>query len=43
VIESGLAEGQTVIVEGIQKVRPGMKVLPRPYMAPTTPQPLEEF
>jgi membrane fusion protein (multidrug efflux system) len=27
-IESGLAPGDRVIVEGLQKVRPGMKVTP---------------
>jgi membrane fusion protein (multidrug efflux system) len=31
VIESGLSGGESVIVEGIQKVRPGMKVAPQPY------------
>jgi membrane fusion protein (multidrug efflux system) len=41
VIEAGLSEGQTVIVEGIQKVRPGMKVLPSPYIPPVAPQLLE--
>ena len=30
VVESGLDAGETVIVEGIQKVRPGMKVEPVP-------------
>ena len=29
VIESGLGAGETVIVEGLQKVRPGMKVAPQ--------------
>ena len=31
VIESGLKGGETVIVEGVQKVRPGMLVDPQPY------------
>lgn len=30
VVESGLAGGETIIVEGIQKVRPGMPVLTEP-------------
>jgi membrane fusion protein (multidrug efflux system) len=29
VVESGLEEGETVIVEGIQKVRKGMTVIPQ--------------
>lgn len=33
VIESGLKRGQTVIVEGVQKVRPGMTVAPQPFKA----------
>lgn len=40
VIEHGLEPGQTVVVEGAQKVQPGMKVIPRPYVpgrAPTPP------
>ena len=31
VIESGLSGGETIIVEGIQKVRTGMTVVPEPY------------
>ena len=31
IIESGLKAGETVIVEGTQKVRPGMTVNPQPY------------
>jgi len=34
VIESGLNGGESVIVEGIQKVRPDMRVAPRPYDRP---------
>jgi membrane fusion protein (multidrug efflux system) len=30
VIESGLEGGETIVVEGIQKVRPGMTVMPQP-------------
>ncbi len=33
VVESGLKEGQSVIVEGIQKVRAGMTVAPQPFKA----------
>jgi len=32
VIERGLKPGQFVIVEGSQKVRPGIKVTARPYV-----------
>ena len=35
-IEGGLQPGETVVVEGIMKVRPGMTVVPKPYApAPT--------
>ena len=40
VVESGLTSGTIVIVEGIQKVRPGMKVEPEPLQAPAA-APLE--
>jgi membrane fusion protein (multidrug efflux system) len=33
VIESGLSGGESVIVEGVQKVRPGMQVDPQPYVS----------
>ena len=33
VIENGIAGGETVIVEGLQKVRPGMTVTTRPFRA----------
>jgi len=33
IIESGLSGGETIIVEGIQKVRPGMTVEPQPFTA----------
>jgi len=36
VIASGLNRGDKVVVEGVQKVRPGAKVNPRPY-APASP------
>jgi membrane fusion protein (multidrug efflux system) len=31
IVEQGLVAGDTVIVEGLQKARPGTKVTPRPY------------
>lgn len=34
VVEQGLKPGEKVIVEGIQKVRPGVAVTPTPYVAP---------
>ncbi|MGY6276953.1 efflux RND transporter periplasmic adaptor subunit [Methylomonas sp. MgM2] len=37
IIEEGLKPGERVIVEGIQKVRPGSTVDPQPYRADTTP------
>ncbi len=38
VVESGLQLGERVIVEGLQRVRPGMKVQPVPAEPPTTGQ-----
>ncbi len=38
VIDKGLQPGETVVVEGIQKVRPGMTVTPKPF-TPATRQP----
>jgi membrane fusion protein (multidrug efflux system) len=35
IIEDGLKAGETVVAEGIQKVRPDMVVTPKPYTAPT--------
>jgi membrane fusion protein (multidrug efflux system) len=37
VIEKGLKPGDRIVVEGVQKVRPGMTVNPRPAGAPETP------
>lgn len=37
VISSGLSDGETIIVEGIQKVRSGMTVEPVPVTAPARP------
>ncbi|MEJ2137999.1 MAG: efflux RND transporter periplasmic adaptor subunit [Gammaproteobacteria bacterium] len=42
VIESGLNGGERVIVEGVQKVRPGMAVEPQPFDPPTASAPLQE-
>ena len=42
VIESGLTGGESIIVEGIQKVRPGMKVAPQPYISPAERSALQE-
>jgi membrane fusion protein, multidrug efflux system len=33
VIEEGLHPGERVVVEGLQKVRPGMVVHPTPFVA----------
>jgi membrane fusion protein (multidrug efflux system) len=37
IIKNGIAEGETVIVEGLQKVRPGMKVSTRPFVTAPAP------
>jgi membrane fusion protein (multidrug efflux system) len=42
VIESGLSGGESIIVEGVQKVRPGMKVDPQPYISPVDRGALQE-
>lgn len=34
IIEKGLDGGETIIVEGLQKVRPGMTVAPQPFAQP---------
>ena len=34
VVTEGLKEGEKVIVEGVQKVRPGMVVTAKPYQEP---------
>ena len=36
IIEKGLSTGERVVVEGIQKVRPGMVVVPKPFAGVTT-------
>ena len=38
VIEGGLNGGETVVVEGLQRVRPGQPVNPGPASGPTVPQ-----
>jgi membrane fusion protein (multidrug efflux system) len=35
IIDEGLKPGERVVAEGIQKVRPGMVVNPKPYVAET--------
>lgn len=37
IIEQGLKPGEQVVVEGVQKVRPGMTVTPKPLQPPTPP------
>jgi len=32
-IDDGLKPGERVVAEGVQKVRPGMEVNPKPYAA----------
>ena len=33
IVDEGLKPGERVVAEGVQKVRPGMSVIPKPYMA----------
>lgn len=42
VILQGLQAGENVVVEGVEKVRPGMKVNTQPYQAPTPAPPKGE-
>lgn len=42
VITSGLEGGQTVIVEGLQRIRPGMKVATTPYKPAPVKKPVTE-
>ena len=37
VVESGIEAGETVIVEGLQKVRPGVTVSTSPFTPPPEP------
>src|SRR5437899_3044689 len=37
IVDQGLKPGEPVIVDGLQKVRPGVRVTPRPYTGPTSP------
>ena len=44
-IEKGLQPGEKVVAEGIQKVKPGMTVIPKPYspaVNTASPQPVEK-
>ena len=43
VVESGLEPGETVIVEGIQKVRPGVVVAPSPYTETPRREPVRDI
>jgi membrane fusion protein (multidrug efflux system) len=36
VVDSGLNPGDRVVAEGVQKVRPGMQVNAKPFVAETT-------
>jgi membrane fusion protein (multidrug efflux system) len=36
IVEHGLEPGEPVIVDGLQKARPGVRVTPRPSPGPTT-------
>jgi membrane fusion protein (multidrug efflux system) len=38
IIEDGLNPGESVVTEGIQRIRPGQVVTPKPYQAQTTVQ-----
>ena len=42
VVEKGLQGGETVVVEGLQKVRSGMKVDPQPVTAPAQQAPAQQ-
>jgi membrane fusion protein (multidrug efflux system) len=35
IVAEGLRQGERVVVEGVQKVRPGMQVNPKPFAAGT--------
>jgi RND family efflux transporter MFP subunit len=37
IVDEGLKPGERVVAEGVQKVRPGMPVNPKPYAAPPEP------
>ncbi len=38
VVESGLKEGEKLVVDGVQKVRPDSKVVPQPWTPEAQPQ-----
>jgi membrane fusion protein (multidrug efflux system) len=42
VIEDGLKAGETVVAEGLQRVRPNMVVSPKPFVPPPPSPPLQE-
>ena len=39
IIEQGIKPGEQVVVEGVQKVRPGMVVTPKPFQSTPPPSP----
>ena len=42
VIEDGLKPGETVVAEGLQRVRPNVVVNPKPFVSPPPSPPLQE-
>ena len=42
VIEDGLKAGETVVAEGLQRVRPNVVVNPKPFVSPPASPPLQE-
>jgi membrane fusion protein, multidrug efflux system len=36
IVEDGLKAGETVVVEGFQRIQPGMAVNPAPWQGPRT-------
>jgi len=42
VIEGGLKPGETVVAEGLQRVRPNVVVKPKPFISPPPGSPLQE-
>lgn len=43
VIQDGLEGGETIIVEGIQRVRPDMTVAPQPFVEESSPNQIDEL
>jgi membrane fusion protein, multidrug efflux system len=42
VIEEGLKSGETVVAEGLQRIRPNVVVNPKPFVSPSPNPPLQE-